>query len=146
MNRLFLGLRSQGPVFVCAPMVAQSELAFRLLVRRHGVHLAFTPMMNAGCLVRGRAYFERNFDGGKHAADRPLVAQVAGNCPDAVAAAARALAATGGVDGIDLNLGCPQRCARPCTAGRERSAHATPTTPQPHTTRTSRSTQSAELG
>jgi tRNA-dihydrouridine synthase len=36
-----------NPRYVCAPMVDQSELAFRLLTKRYGVDLAFTPMVHS---------------------------------------------------------------------------------------------------
>jgi tRNA-dihydrouridine synthase len=42
--------------------------------------------------------------------DRPLLAQFCANDPDTLLAAARLVAPF--VDGVDLNLGCPQRIAR----------------------------------
>ena len=43
----------RNPRFICAPMVWQSEAAFRQLVADHGVHLAYTPMYNANMLLKG---------------------------------------------------------------------------------------------
>ena len=43
-----------SPTYVCAPMVWQSERAFRMLVREHGVGLCYTPMINAHALLQER--------------------------------------------------------------------------------------------
>mmetsp|Transcript_29497 Transcript_29497/g.57838 ORF Transcript_29497/g.57838 Transcript_29497/m.57838 type:complete len:474 (-) Transcript_29497:113-1534(-) len=99
------------PRFVLAPMVDQSFLPFRLLARRYGAQLCYTPMINAGQLVRSALYRREvlaDLAGG--AADRPLVAQIAGHEPAVLVQAARLLEAS--VDAIDLNLGCPQGIAR----------------------------------
>ena len=110
MERLIRSLPS--PLFVCAPMVAQSELAFRRLVRRRGVPLCFTPMISANGYAASAASRAQQFDGGAHAGDRPLIAQVAGQDGATVARAAALLAESGTVDGVDINAGCPQRCAK----------------------------------
>ena len=88
----------------------QSELAFRLLCRRHGATCAYTPMMHARLFAEVPSYRAEQFS--TVAADRPLMAQFCGNDPATVLAAARILERRGGVDAIDLNLGCPQRIAK----------------------------------
>lgn len=94
-------------VTVCAPMVRYSKLAFRTLVRRHGVDVAFTPMIIADCFVRSRAARDVEFT--THAQDRPLVVQFAANDAEVFSAAVEYVAPH--ADGVDLNCGCPQRWA-----------------------------------
>jgi len=96
------------PKFVLAPMVNQSELAFRLLARRHGAHLTYTPMLHSTRFAAEEGYRLENFD--YHPQDRPLVAQFCGDNPATLLAAARL--AQDHCDAIDLNCGCPQGIAR----------------------------------
>ena len=92
---------------VLAPMVGGSELAFRLLARRHGTELCYTPMMYSAKLVADAAY--RKAELRTHALDAPLVAHICGNDPTTMLAAAK-LAEPHCV-AVDINLGCPQRIA-----------------------------------
>jgi tRNA-dihydrouridine synthase len=78
------------PTYVCAPMVWQSERAFRVLCRQHGVGLAYSPMINAHCLIGERtptmegAY--DTLDAVLHDithADRPIIAQFCATTPEA---------------------------------------------------------------
>eukprot|EP00030_Apusomonadida_sp_AF-17_P002459 a339721_97.p1 GENE.a339721_97~~a339721_97.p1 ORF type:complete len:424 (-),score=138.34 a339721_97:358-1500(-) len=101
--------RSIGsPKYICAPMVNQSELPFRLLCRKYKTELCYTPMINSGCFARDPKYRAVNFT--PCAEDRPLVAQFAGDDPETILAAA--LHVQDHVDAVDLNLGCPQDIAR----------------------------------
>ena len=43
--------------------------------------------------------------------DRPLMAQIAGSDPVTMVKAAHLLASQNTIDGIDVNFGCPQKCA-----------------------------------
>ena len=97
-----------APKLVLAPMVNQSELAFRLLARKHGAGLTYTPMLHSTRFAADEAYRLENFD--EHTSDRPLVAQFCGDDPATLLHAARYV--QGRCDAVDLNCGCPQGIAR----------------------------------
>jgi tRNA-dihydrouridine synthase 1 len=93
--------------YVLAPMVGASELAFRLLCRKYGADLCYTPMMNARMFAHDEAYRSSEFQTCQW--DRPLVCHFSANRPEDFAAAIKAAAPH--CDAVDLNLGCPQRTA-----------------------------------
>ena len=96
------------PKFVCAPMVEQSDLPFRMLCRKYGTTLAYTPMFHARLFLEDENYRKEQFT--TCPADRPLIVQFCANDADVFAAAASMV--EGQCDAVDLNLGCPQGIAK----------------------------------
>ncbi|KAI0066734.1 Dus-domain-containing protein [Artomyces pyxidatus] len=105
-----------SPKYVAAPMVDQSELAWRKLSRRYGAQLAYTPMINAKMFAAAsrKGYREQTFniehgeEGGPE--DRPLIVQFCANDPEQLLASAKVVEPH--CDAIDINLGCPQDIAK----------------------------------
>ena len=98
----------KAPKYIVAPMVDQSEWAWRILSSRYGAHLSYTPMISARSFVESEKYRIENFSTG--AEDRPLIAQFAGHNPQTLLAAAKMI--QNKVDAVDINLGCPQHIAK----------------------------------
>lgn len=110
--------RSLGsPKYLVAPMVDQSELAFRMLCKNYGAQMAYTPMFHSKVFLEDVHY---RYDHFQTCPDEvPLLIQLCGNDPQVVLNCAKCclkIAAVQGnshvIAGVDLNLGCPQRIAK----------------------------------
>ncbi|GAA5831172.1 hypothetical protein JCM5353_006541 [Sporobolomyces roseus] len=104
------------PKYVVAPMVDQSELAWRILSRMYGANLCYTPMFHAALFSTQPKYQHEMFDlspgsiEGVAPFDRPLIVQFCANDKDQWLESAKKL--EGRCDAVDLNLGCPQGIAK----------------------------------
>lgn len=96
-----------SPKYILGPMVGQSELPFRVLCRRYGTPLCYTPMFVSSKFL-DKSYRDEVWS--TCAQDRPLIVQFCANDPDVLLKAARLV--ENQCDAIDINLGCPQKVAK----------------------------------
>lgn len=115
-NQIWKALGS--PKYILAPMVLQSELPFRMMCRKYGTTLTYSPMLTAKDIITD---FKTHGNLSKHIrtckADRPLVVQLCSSTVDDLVNAAIIIQNNIECDAIDINLGCPRERAERDTFG-----------------------------
>ncbi len=112
----------ERPFFVLAPLANVTDAAFRRIIAKyskpHGPGVFWTEFVSADGLLRatpeGKAKLMRDLVFTD--AERPIVAQFFTSDPEAMEHAAH-LAAELGYDGVDINMGCPDRSVEAQGAG-----------------------------
>jgi nifR3 family TIM-barrel protein len=104
------------PFFALAPLANVTDAAFRRVIATYGKpSVLYTEFVSADGLVRGnREVLKRDLQFTD--AERPIVAQFFTSTPKHMEEAAR-LARELGFDGIDINMGCPDRSVEKQGAG-----------------------------
>jgi tRNA-dihydrouridine synthase 1 len=97
-----------NPRFIMAPMVDQSELAFRMMGRKYDCDLCYTPMLHSKMFADSWKYRRDYLTTAE--GDRPLVVQFCANNPKTLLESASYVVDM--CDAVDLNFGCPQDIAR----------------------------------
>jgi len=98
------------PFFILAPMADITDIAFRQIVAKYGKpDVFFTEFVSCDglCSEQGRKHLEKNLLQYTEK-ERPIVAQIFGSKPENFEKSARIIADLG-FDGIDINMGCPQK-------------------------------------
>jgi len=96
------------PFFVLAPMANVTDAAFRRIIATYGKpDVTYTQFVSAdGLCSPGRKVLVRDLDYDER--ERPIVAQLFSSQPERMRQAA-SLVRELGFDGVDINMGCPDR-------------------------------------
>jgi len=93
------------PLVVLAPLAGYTDLPFRRVVKKFGVDLTISEMISSNALVYKSERTLKMIE--KSPSEDPYFVQIAGNDASLVREAVEILNDVEGIDGIDLNCGCP---------------------------------------
>ena len=95
---------SQG-VVALAPLAGYTDLPFRSVVKKFGADLTFSEMISSNALQHNSQKTFKMLE--KSSNEKPYIVQIAGSDVNVVREAVEILNDIEGIDGIDLNCGCP---------------------------------------
>ncbi len=93
------------PLYVLAPLAGYTDLPFRSVVKKFGADLTISEMISSNALVHESQKTYKMLE--KSPLEDPYFVQIAGGEEAIVAEAVEKLNTIEGIDGIDLNAGCP---------------------------------------
>lgn len=95
---------SQG-IVALAPLAGYTDLPFRSVVKKFGADLTFSEMISSNALQHNSQKTFKMLE--KSPNEKPYIVQIAGSDVNVVREAVEILNDIDGIDGIDLNCGCP---------------------------------------
>ncbi len=96
---------SKRDLLFLAPLAGYTDLPFRTLAKEYGADVTVSEMISANAL---KYYSQRTFKMVEKApTETPYIVQIAGGDPKVIREAVEILNDIEGIDGIDLNCGCP---------------------------------------
>ena len=93
------------PLLILAPLAGYTDLPFRSVVKKFGADLTISEMISSNALVYKSTKTLKMIE--KAPIEDPYFVQISGNKPELVRDAVQILNDVEGIDGIDLNCGCP---------------------------------------
>jgi len=95
----------QKPIIALAPLAGYTDLPFREVVKNFGVDLTISEMISSNALAYSNKKTIKMTQ--KAPNETPYIVQISGNKTEVVRLAVEKLNEIDGIDGIDLNCGCP---------------------------------------
>ncbi|MBE0491748.1 MAG: tRNA-dihydrouridine synthase [Sulfurospirillum sp.] len=92
-------------ILALAPLAGFTDLPFRQVVKKFGADITFSEMISSNALVHNAKKTFKMLQ--KAGNETPYIVQIAGTNLDVVQEAVQILNDIEGIDGIDLNCGCP---------------------------------------
>ena len=96
---------SKKDLLFLAPLAGYTDLPFRSVVKKFGVDVTVSEMISSNAFIHNSSKTLRMLE--KSPNEIPYIVQIAGNSPETVKEAVLLLNEMEGIDGIDLNCGCP---------------------------------------
>lgn len=93
------------PLVVLAPLAGYTDLPFRSVVKEFGVDLTISEMISSNALAHKNEKTIKMVQ--KASNESPYFVQISGSDPKIIKQAVEVLNEIDGIDGIDLNCGCP---------------------------------------